>query len=81
MTNEFFRLKTEELLNAILQIKAFIRKHNPTIGVLTEEILRKFLLTYLPQGVAVEQGFVINKNGDLSRQIEIKIFDNHLFID
>lgn len=79
MTNEFFRLKTEELLNEILQIKTFIKKHNPTIGILTEEILRKFLVTYLPQGVAVEQGFVIDENGNMSKQIDIIIYDNQLY--
>lgn len=79
MTNEFFRLKTEELLNEILQIKTFIKKHNPTIGVLTEEILRKFLKTYLPKGVAVEQGFVIDESGSLSRQIDIIIYDDQFY--
>lgn len=79
MTNEFFRLKTEELLNEILQIKTFIKKHNPTVGILTEEILRRFLVTYLPKSVAVEQGFVINEKGDLSKQIDIIIYDNQLY--
>lgn len=79
MTNEFFRLKTTELLNEILQIKTFIRNHNPTIGVLTEEILRKFLTTYLPKGVAIEQGFIINQEGKLSKQIDIIIYDNQLY--
>jgi len=79
MTNEFFRLKTEELLNQILQVKAFIKKHNPTIGILTEEILRNFLATYLPAGVAVEQGFVINEQGEMSKQIDILIYDSQLY--
>lgn len=79
MTNDFFRLKTEELLNQILQVKTFIKKHNPTIGILTEEILRNFLATYLPAGVAVEQGFVINESGELSKQIDILIYDNQLY--
>lgn len=79
MTNEFFRLKTEELLNEISQVKTFIKKHNPTIGILTEEILRKFLSTYLPKGVAVEQGFIIDENGKISRQIDIIIYDNLLY--
>ena len=79
MTNEFFRLKTEELLNQILQVKTFIKKHNPTIGVLTEEILRQFLSTYLPKGVAVEQGFIIDENSNLSKQIDIIIYDNQLY--
>jgi hypothetical protein len=79
MINEFFRLKTEELLNEILQVKIFIKKHNPTIGILTEEILRKFLSTYLPKGVAVEQGFIIDETGNISKQIDIIIYDNQFF--
>ena len=79
MNNEFYRLKTAELLNEILQIKTFIKNHNPTIGVLTEEILRKFLSTYLPKGVAIEQGFIIDEEGNLSKQIDIIIYDNQLY--
>ncbi|WP_400263111.1 DUF6602 domain-containing protein [Sphingobacterium sp. SG20118] len=79
MFNEFYRLKTEELLNELSQVKTFIKKHNPTIGTLTEEILRKFLLTYLPKGVSVEQGFVVDNAGVLSKQIDIIIYDSQLF--
>jgi len=39
MTN-YFELLSLELLNKLNQVKIFIKKHNPTIGVLTEEILR-----------------------------------------
>lgn len=79
MTKEFFRLKTEELLNQLLQVKTFIKNHNPTIGLLTEEILRQFLSTYLPKGVGVEQGFIIDENSNLSKQIDIIIYDNQLY--
>jgi len=79
MINEYFRLKTEELLNELQQVKSFIKKHNPTIGILTEEILRKFLATYLPKGISVEQGFVINEEGVLSKQIDILIYDSNLY--
>jgi hypothetical protein len=77
--NEFFRLKTEELLNQLSQVKTFIKKHNPTIGILTEEILRQFLSTFLPKGVSVEQGFIAGKGGDLSKQIDIIIYDSQRF--
>lgn len=79
MTNEFFRLKTEELLNEILQVKTFIKRHNTTIGILTEEILRNFLTTYLPKGVAIEQGFIIDEFGNMSKQIDIIIYDCLLY--
>ncbi|MCF6404458.1 hypothetical protein L3C95_16290 [Chitinophaga filiformis] len=76
MFNEFYRLKTEELLNQLLQVKTFIKKHNPTIGLLTEEILRRFLATFLPKGVSVEQGFVVGVDGELSKQIDVIIYDS-----
>ncbi len=77
MLNEFYRLKTEELLNQLSQVRTFIKKHNPTIGLLTEEILREFLKTFLPKGVSVEQGFVAGIDGELSKQIDIIIYDSH----
>ncbi|WP_335954378.1 DUF6602 domain-containing protein [Acinetobacter guillouiae] len=77
MLNEFYRLKTEELLNQLSQVRTFIKKHNPTIGLLTEEILREFLKTFLPKGVSVEQGFVAGTDGELSKQIDIIIYDSH----
>ncbi len=79
MFNEYFRLKSEELLNELSQVKTFIKKHNPTIGILTEEILRKFLVTFLPKGISVEQGFVVGASGELSKQIDILIYDSHRF--
>ena len=79
MFNDFYRLKTEELLNELSQVKTFIKKHNPTIGTLTEEILRKFLATFLPKGVSVEQGFVVDNNGELSKQVDIIIYDSQLY--
>lgn len=79
MFNEYFRLKAEELLNELSQVRTFIKKHNPTIGILTEEILRKFLITFLPKGVSVEQGFIVGANGELSKQIDIVVYDSHRY--
>ncbi|MCE6989019.1 DUF6602 domain-containing protein [Dyadobacter sp. CY323] len=79
MFNEYYRLKAEELLNELSQVKTFIKKHNPTIGILTEEILRKFLSTFLPKSVSVEQGFVVGSNGELSKQVDILIYDSQSY--
>ncbi|MFK7810667.1 MAG: DUF6602 domain-containing protein [Saprospiraceae bacterium] len=76
---EYFRLVSEELLIKLNQVRAFIKKHNPTIGLLTEEILRSFLKEYIQKGVSVEQGFILNKNGELSKQCDIIIYDSDLF--
>lgn len=73
--SEYFDFVTDELLQKLKQVKAFVKRHNPTIGLLTEEILRDFLRTHLPKVVSVEQGFIIRKNGELSRQCDIIIYD------
>ena len=78
MTN-YFRLVSDELLIKLNQIKQFIKKHNPTIGTLTEEILREFLKTYLPKAISIEQGFIMTSTGELSKQCDIIIYDSHLY--
>lgn len=76
---EYFRFVSEELILQLKQVKTFIKKHNPTIGILTEEILRGFLKTYLPKGISVEQGFILNTKGNLSKQCDILIYDSQLY--
>lgn len=76
---DYFRLVSEELFIKLNQVKTFIKKHNPTIGILTEEILRTFLQNYIPKGVSVEQGFILNKKGELSKQCDIIIYDSELY--
>lgn len=73
---EYFRFVSQELVLQLNQVKTFIKNHNPTIGILTEEILRSFLRTYLPKGVSVEQGFILNTKGNLSKQCDILIYDS-----
>jgi hypothetical protein len=79
MFNEFYRLKAEELLNELSQVRTFVKKHNPTIGILTEEVLRKFLSTFLPKRVSVEQGFIVGEDGTLSKQVDIIIYDSQCY--
>lgn len=76
---EYYRFVSEELVSKLNQIKTFITKHNTTIGILTEEILREFLSKYLPKGISVEQGFIMNQKGELSKQCDIIIYDSQLF--
>lgn len=76
---DFFKLVSDELLLKLNQTKQFIKKHNPTIGILTEEILRSFLRTYLPKSVSVEQGFILSENGEISKQCDILIYDSNTY--
>jgi len=73
---DYFRLVSDELLNKLNQIKQFIKNHNSTIGILTEEILRTFLKDYLPKSVSVEQGFILSAKGEMSKQCDILIYDS-----
>ncbi|OFY24255.1 MAG: hypothetical protein A2W98_15335 [Bacteroidetes bacterium GWF2_33_38] len=75
----YFKLVSDELLIKLNQTRQFIKKHNPTIGVLTEEILRSFLKNYLPKSVSVEQGFILSENGMLSKQCDILIYDSNFY--
>jgi hypothetical protein len=73
--NDYFEQVSIELLSKLGQVKSFIQKHNETIGILTEEILRNFLSTYLPKQVNVEQGFIRHPSGEMSKQCDIIIYD------
>jgi hypothetical protein len=75
----YYSLVSDELLNKLSQVKQFIKKHNPTIGLLTEVILREFLKDYLPKSVSVEQGFIMSASGEVSKQCDILIYDSFHF--
>lgn len=77
--SNYFELLSQELMIKLAQVKSYITKHNPTIGVLTEEILRDFLKNHLPQLVSVEQGFIISEKGELSKQCDILIYDSQSY--
>lgn len=56
MENYFFLLSQEFDLQ-IKQAKEVIKNHNPSLGTINEEILRKFLKDHLPKWVDVAQGY------------------------
>lgn len=72
---EYFQLLGKQLLSRLAELEVFISNHNPTVGVLTETALRDFLSAHLPKSVEVAQGFVMGRDGAVSRQIDIIIFD------
>ena len=71
----YYSLVSQELQIKLAQVRQVIKKHNPTTGLLTETIVRSFLSTYLPHIVSVEQGFIMNEKGEVSRQCDILIYD------
>lgn len=44
-------------------------------GEARENVFRKFLVKYLPQRVGIDQGFVIDAQGRVSKQIDVIIYD------
>ncbi|MBA7502169.1 hypothetical protein ES706_00751 [subsurface metagenome] len=49
--------------------------HRLKSGEARENVLRKFLTKYLPQRVGIEQGFVIDAQGQKSKQTDVVIYD------
>jgi len=78
MENYFFLLSQEFDLR-IKQAKEFIKNHNPSLGVINEEILRKFLKDHLPKWIEVAQGFILSKDGTLSTQCDIIIYNSNFY--
>lgn len=74
---DYFKFASIELINRLAQIKVYIKKHNSTIGILTEEILRDFLRNHLPKKVSVEQGFILTEKGEISKQCDVIIYNSH----
>lgn len=77
--SHYFDHVSQELHSKIAQAKVYITKHNPSTGALAEAVLRQFLKEHLPGGAGVEQGFIVDSLGNLSRQCDILIYDSHLY--
>lgn len=77
--SNYFEFVSRELLSKLEQVKQYITRHNQTIGILTEEILREFLRNHLPKIVSIEQGFILNSDGAISKQCDILIYDSQAF--
>ncbi|WP_251620137.1 DUF6602 domain-containing protein [Odoribacter lunatus] len=75
MKTEFYRLRAEELYNKLLQISQFNIKHNLTIGMFAEDLLRDSLKMLLPQKASISQGFITNGES-CSSQCDIIIYDS-----
>lgn len=53
-----------------------ILSHAPTKGTYHEKILRNMIRSYLPTTYSVGEGFIINKEGKTSSQMDILLVDN-----
>ncbi len=66
---------TQEVLAKYRRLDSII-DHAPSKGSYHEKVLREILQRYLPSTYSVGEGFVINKKGETSSQIDILVVDN-----
>lgn len=78
MRTKYYRLRAEEIHNKLLQIKQFGIKHNLSIGVFAEDLLRDLLKMLLPKKVSITQGFIIDDQ-QCSHQCDIIVYDSFNF--
>ena len=69
-----------ELLQSVAaQMRAALHEslipHPGELGTGREEVLRQFLRKYLPQRFGVSTGFVVDSSGNVSKQIDVIIYD------
>jgi hypothetical protein len=69
----------ELLLSVAAQMRAALREslipHAGELGTGREEVLRQFLRKHLPQRFGVSTGFVFDSAGNVSRQVDVIIYD------
>jgi hypothetical protein len=57
-------------------LKQNLIPHSGELGTGREEIIREFLRKYLPKKFGVSTGFVFDAKGNISKQVDIIIYDN-----
>lgn len=64
-----------ELLSKYRRLDSILT-HAPSRGSYHEKILRDLIRGYLPSTFSVGEGFIVNKNGNTSSQMDILVVDN-----
>ena len=77
------RFSLQELLEAAgremsQDLRSRLVEHPGELGVGREEIIRRFLKSYLPGKFGVSTGFVFDCDGNLSKQVDIIIYDSSI---
>lgn len=73
--DQYFEGIVNQINNEIDFISTIIR-HNAEKGFNNEEILRDLLIKFLPERYSITSGFVIDKNGAISKQCDVIIYDS-----
>lgn len=74
-TPSYIESVANEVLSKYRRLDSVL-SHAPSKGSYHEKILRDVIRGYLPSTFSVGEGFIINKNGDISSQMDILIVDN-----
>jgi hypothetical protein len=74
--NEFLRIAKQTRENFIEGLKGC--KHPGELGKARENVLKEFLIQFLPEPFDIGSGFVIDGDGNKSEQIDLIIFDKTL---
>jgi hypothetical protein len=76
--DNYFAFKTKEFEFRVKQAEELITRHNPTVGIIHENLLREFLKKHLPNWVTICEGFIKkgNDRNDISPQVDILIFNS-----
>ena len=73
---KFFHILSEKMKLDFADLAKLI-DHNLTSGEAREEALRKFLHLNLPKRIGISSGFVIDKHGNESKQLDVILYDNN----
>src|SRR3989304_7115930 len=77
---DYYSSIADEFMSKYNRVKDIIGvRHWPSVGYSREEILRSFLKEYLPRRFDISTGFVYRNSNEVSKQVDILIWDSHRF--
>lgn len=51
------------------------RRNSPTVGAFREDFVRRLIRSHLPEGLEAASGFVRSADGELSRQLDVVVYE------
>ena len=76
--SNYFELLARAVKN-LAQVESVHKKTQSNYWDSIEEILRDLFRNHLPKIVSVEQGFILNSDGKLSKQCDIIVYDSQMY--
>ena len=72
---KYWALRMQSVTARLEAARSVIVDHNLTRGIAAESVLRSLLRELLPQKCGIGGGFILTKDGESSRQLDIIVFD------